>query len=113
MADDLITMLERKVTELERSVKMLRQNGVEAAQAERDYKIALRTEALKMRDAGNAVGMITLTIYGVPSVAELRFKRDVAQTIYDANREHINATKLEMRILEEQIKREWGTDLST
>lgn len=113
MNDDLITLLQKKVAELEASVKMLRQTGKDAALAERDYKVALRTEALKMRDAGTAVGMITLTIYGVPSVADLRLKRDIAQTLYDANKEHINATKLEMRIIEEQIKREWGTDLST
>ena len=109
--DDLIQILERKTRELEKSIKMLRQNGTEAAIAEREYKIALREEALKMRDAGEAVGMINLIIYGVPRVAELRFKRDVAQTIYDANREHINATKLEMRIIEGQINREWGTEV--
>ena len=35
-------------------------------------------------------------------------ERDVAETIYNTNQEHINCTKLKMRILESQIQREWG-----
>ena len=108
---ELDEMLDQKVRELEKSVKMLRKTGTEAALAERDYKIALRTEALRERDEGMAVGMITLTIYGVKEIAELRMKRDIAETVYEANKEHINATKLQIRIIEEQRKREWGTEL--
>ena len=108
---ELDEMLEQKVRELERSVKMLRKTGTEAALAERDYKIALRAEALRERDEGMAVGMITLTIYGVKEIAELRMKRDIAEAVYEANKEHINATKLQIRIIEEQRKREWGTEL--
>ena len=111
MENDLFEALNSKRRELEQSVKMLRKTGTEAALAEREYKVALRAEVLKMRDAGEAVGIINLTIYGVPTVAELRFKRDVALTIYEANKEHINSTKLEMRIIEEQIKREWSTEV--
>ena len=53
--------------------------------------------------------MIQLTCYGVPDVAELRFRRDVAETVYQANKEAINAIKLELRLIENQIQREWGT----
>lgn len=93
---------------LDESVKRLRRNGEALAQAERDYKILLRQEVLKLRDEGMAVGVIDKTIYGVPSVAEARFKRDVADAMYRANQEHINATKLHLRIIESQINREWS-----
>lgn len=108
---ELNELLEQKVRELEKSVKMLRKTGTEAALAERDYKIKLREEVLRLRDEGVAVGVISLTVYGIPSVAELRMKRDIALTVYEANKEHINATKLQIRIIEEQIKREWGAEL--
>ena len=52
--------------------------------------------------------MIDKVVYGVPEIAELRFKRDIADTVYQANLEAINSTKLQMRILENQISREWG-----
>lgn len=94
--------------ELKASIKKLKDNGVKLASAERDYKITLRTEALKLRDGGMAIGLIDLIIYGVPEVARLRFERDVADTIYKTNLEHINTTKLQLRVIENQIQREWG-----
>ena len=90
------------------SIKQLRKNGTEYAEAERDYKVLLRSESLKLRDEGMAIGMIQLTCYGIPSVAEARFRRDVAQVVYEANQEAIQAIKLQMRLLESQIQREWG-----
>lgn len=105
---ELYDELQQKIKQLEYSVKQLRQNGTAYAQAEKDYKVLLREEALKMRDRGEAIGMITLTCYGIPSVAEARFKRDVAETIYKANQEAINSIKLQMKLIEAQIDREWG-----
>ena len=97
-----------KNTELTQSIKMLRQNGIKLAEAERDYKIKLRQEALKLReDKKLPVTLIAQIIYGVPEVADLRFKRDVAEAMYNANQEHINTTKLQIRILESQLDREW------
>lgn len=95
--------------ELTASIKRLRANGEKLAIAERDYKITLRQEALKLRAGDNMpVTLINNVIYGVPEVAEKRFKRDVEQANYDANKEHINVTKLKLRILEAQLSREYG-----
>ena len=106
--NDLILDLQAKQKQLDTSIKSLRVSGAEYAKAERDYKILLRTECLKLRDEGMAIGMIDKTCYGIPSVAAARFKRDVAETVYKANLEAINAIKLQMRLLEAQIDREWS-----
>ena len=114
---DLYQELQSKIKELEISIKQLRVSGTSYAQAERDYKVLLRTECLKLRDDGMAIGMIDKTCYGIPSVAEARFKRDVAEArfkrdvaeaVYKANMEAINSIKLQMRLIESQIQREWG-----
>ena len=105
---DLYSELETKVKQLETSVKQLRHTGTAYAQAEKDYKVLLRQECLKLRDDGMAIGMIDKTCYGIPSVAEARFKRDVAEAVYKANQEAINSIKLQLRLLESQISREWG-----
>ena len=105
---DLYQELQQKIKELEISVKGLRVNGTAYAEAEKNYKILLRAECLKLRDDGMAIGMIDKTCYGIPSVAEARFKRDVAEAVYKANQEAINSIKLQMRLLESQIQREWG-----
>lgn len=105
---DLYAELQAKTKQLEVSIKQLRVSGTEYAQAEKDYKILLRQECLKLRADGEAIGMIDKTCYGIPSVAEARFKRDVAEAVYTANKEAINSIKLQLRLIEGQIQREWG-----
>ena len=105
---ELYAELQAKTRQLEASIKQLRQNGTAYAQAEREYKILLRQECLRLRDEGMAIGMIDKTCYGIPTVAEARFKRDVAETVYKANQEAINSVKLQLRLIESQISREWG-----
>lgn len=106
--DDLYLELRTKERQLDASIKHLRISGTSYAQAERDYKVLLRQECLKLRDDGMAIGMIDKVCYGIPNVAEARFKRDVAEAVYKANLEAINSIKLNLRILNEQIAREWG-----
>jgi hypothetical protein len=110
--DNLFNELQSKTKQLEISIKTLRQSGTNYAQAERDYKVLLRTECLKLRDEGMAIGMIDKTCYGIPSVAEARFKRDVAEAVYKANLEAINSIKLQMRLIENQLNREYGNPIN-
>lgn len=112
LSDDLGVQLDQLCKQLDISVKQLRKSGTNYAQAEKDYKMLLRIECLKLRDAGMAIGMIDKVAYGIPSVANARFNRDVAEAVYKANLESINAIKLQMRILENQISREWGSETS-
>jgi hypothetical protein len=106
---DLYNELTRLTNDLNVSIKKLRETGTDFAQAERDYKVLLRQECLRLRDEGMAIGMIDKTCYGIPSVAEARFKRDVKEAIYNANQEAINSIKLQMRIIEGQLNREWNS----
>jgi len=108
---DLQIELTEKIKQLEISIKELRNSGTSYATAERDYKIKLREECLKLRDTGMAITLIDKTCYGIPSVAEARFKRDVAETVYKANLEAINSIKLQLRLIENQISREYGSSL--
>lgn len=106
---DLYEEITRLVKELDISVKQLRKSGTEYAEAEQNYKICLRQEALKLRaDENMPVTLINQIIYGVPEVARLRFDRDVKEAVYDANKEAINSLKLKLRLLEGQLNREYS-----
>lgn len=107
MSDDLQAKMDAKIDQLDKSLKGLRASGNNYAEAERDYKILLHKEALRLRDQGMAIGMIDKVIYGIPSIAQKRFLRDTAEIVYKANLEAINTLKLEIRILDSQIEREW------
>ena len=105
---ELYEELESLTKQLDVSIKSLRKTGTDYAEKERDYKVLLRQECLRLRDEGMAIGMIDKTCYGIPSVAEARFRRDVAESVYRANQEAINSIKLRMRLIESQIQREWS-----
>lgn len=106
---DLYNEIQNKINELNISLRKLRETGTAYAEAERDYKIMLRQEALKLRSEKEMpVTLIQQVVYGVPEVAEKRFKRDVAEAIFVANKEAIQTIKLQIRIMENQLQREWG-----
>jgi hypothetical protein len=108
---DLYNELQQKIKELNISIKKLRETGTEYAEAERDYKITLRNEALKLRaEKGMAITLIQQVVYGVPEVADKRFQRDVKEAVYRANQEAIASTKLQIRLIENQINRDFGVE---
>lgn len=105
---DLFNDLQDLIKRLNQSIKLLAKYGNEYAAAERDYKITLRQEALKLRaEKGMAVTLIQQVVYGVPEVADKRFKRDVAEAMYQTAQENINSIKLQIRVVENQLDREY------
>ena len=108
MSYELMDELQQKMKQLDVAYKQLRKSGIARAEAERDYKIALSKKGLMLREEGMAVGMIEIAIYGTEEIAALRFKRDTADVVYKANQECINCLKLEIKVIDNQINREWS-----
>lgn len=106
---DLYDELNQKRRQLDVCIRELRKSGTAYAEAERAYKVKLRETCLKLRSQDMAIGMIQLTCYGVPEVADLRFQRDVAETVWLANKEAVQSIKLQLRLIEGQINREYGS----
>lgn len=106
---DLFNEVQDLIRKLNQSIRLLAQYGREFAEAEKDYKIVLRQESLKLRAEKNMpVTLIDKTVYGVPEVAEKRFKRDVAEAMHLTAQENVNVLKLQLRILENQLNREFN-----
>lgn len=105
---DLVSQIEKLMEELSISIKELRKSGESLAQKERDYKVSLTQEITRLRADKYPVTLISQMIYGTEPVATKRFERDMAQAKYTANQEHINVTKLKLRIVESQLNREWS-----
>ena len=91
---------------LDEGIQAMGRTGRAFARAERDYKIALMQESLKLREKDMAVTLIDKVVYGV--VAEQRFERDSCEILWKTAQENVNAIKLQMRILDAQISREWS-----
>lgn len=100
--------IQEKQKMLDKAIKELAQNGYKLAECERDYKIAVNKKALELRSQDVPVTLINQVIYGYEDIARLRFERDTAQVKYNANLEYIQTIKLMIKILENQLSREYG-----
>lgn len=78
----------------------------EAAETERDYKMALRQEILKLRTDGFPATLITDLAKGEPHIADLRFKRDVAKETYKSARDYMNNTRTESSLLQSILRQQ-------
>lgn len=107
---DLVNLLNKKQKQLDYSIKSLAKNGEEYAKAYTDYRVALAKELLILKNEGYAITLAGDIARGKPEIAKLKFNEISKEALYKANQESINATKLEIKIIQEQINKEWGKD---
>ena len=105
---DLINELDARQKQLDVAVKTLRKSGEEYASAYRDYRVALAKELLKLKDDGFAITLAGDIARGKPEIARLKFEEISKEAIYKANQESILALKLQIKLLDNQIAREYG-----
>ena len=108
MSYGLVQEIGAKSALIDKAIGQLGARGRTFAQADHDYRVALQKKILLERDKGTPVTIISDICRGTPEIAKLRFERDVAEVMYDAAKEAINGYKLQVRILDAQIEREWG-----
>lgn len=107
MAEDLIQEIGAKSALLDAAIKQLGIRGRAYAQAEHDYRVSMRKKILEERTNGTPVTIISDLCRGNPEIAKLRLERDIALTVYESAKEAIQTYKLQIRILDAQIEREW------
>lgn len=104
---DLINELNNLIGKLDISVKSLRKTGGDYAKAYTDYRVALAKELMILKEEGYAITLTGDIARGKPEIAKLKFKEISSEAIYKANQESINALKLQIKIIQEQINKEW------
>lgn len=107
---DLIEKLWQKSEDLDISVKQLRKSGEEYAKAYTEYRIKLAEELIKLKDEGYAITLAGDIARGKREIAQLKFKEITTDAVYKANLESINAIKLQIKLLQSQIDKEWGSE---
>ena len=104
---DLMLDLQTRVQMLDQALKQLGNRGRAYAQAEQDYRIALASKILEEREKGTPVTIISDVCRGNRAIAKLKFERDIAETVYKSALEACNVYKLQIKVLESQIDREY------
>lgn len=104
---DLINDVSAITRLLDIALRELGKRGKKYAESEKNYRVELAKAMLIEREAGLPVTILSDICRGKSSIAHLKFERDVAEADYKANIEAINIYKLKLKILENQIEREW------
>lgn len=104
---DLIQELNDKIKSLDVAIKQLKSRGQKYAESEKDYRVALAQKLLELRENGHPVTIIENIAKGNPDIAKLRLQRDIDETMYKSVLEYLNVVKLQIRVIENQIQREW------
>lgn len=104
---DLFERLEERKAFVDRALRSFHKHWIQCANADHDYREALTTEMLRQREAGTPVTILRDICLGLPSISSLRLKRDIEEAEYKAAQEAIQVYKLQIRLLEAQIDREY------
>jgi len=105
---DLTESLRKQRVLLIDCVAAMKESGRKLANAEYHYKVSLRQEILRLHVEDGVAWTSCYTLaQGQEEVAKMRFTRDVHKSDYEVLQEKINACKLEIRLLEGEIKRDW------
>lgn len=104
----LVNELNDLQAQLVNGVKLMADYGRALAKSEYYYKVALAETAMRLRDEGLPVTLIDKVVYG--KVAKERMRRDLDEVMYKTSLEHINATKLRLRLVQAQIDKEWSSE---
>lgn len=105
---ELINEMNRLADDLPKAVKLMAEKGREYAAADVKYRTEKAKEMARLRAAGEPVTLIGDLIYNSEIVCEALGNRDQTEALYKTAQENINAIKVQIRVLEEQVKREWA-----
>ena len=105
---ELYTERDNLVRSMHKALKECAIRGSHLSECEHDYKVALAQFILKERAKGTPATLVKDIALGDEEVAGLRLKRDIAKTSYDTAKDAVNVYKLNVRLIESQIEREWG-----
>lgn len=105
---DLVLVLREQRILLVDTVNAMKVIGRQLAETEAKYRKALCKDILLERASGMPVTIISDVCRGKEEIADLKLRRDIKQSDYDVCIEKINAIKIELRLLESEIQREWG-----
>lgn len=82
--------------------------AVEKAEAEAAYQKAKAIRTLELKAEGLPATLIQLVVKGDEAVNGLLLKRDSTAAIYEATQKAVDTYKLDARLIEARIQRDWN-----
>lgn len=92
---------------LTKALEQYKQRGREYATAYRTYRVLVAKELLRLKADGMPVTIAYDVARGNEEVADAKEKEIIAESLYKSCQEAINTYKLQIKILQEQINKEY------
>lgn len=108
MDNDLWLQINKLTNDLNSGLKDLRARGVAYADAYRKYRMLLSQELLKLKSDGMPVTIAYDIARGKEEIANAKFEELKTEAYYKSCLEGINVYKMQIKILENQLSREYG-----
>jgi hypothetical protein len=105
---DLYVEERQLMSKLDRLIEEYGRCGVEHAKRDREYYALKAAKTLELKEQGMPATVIAQIIKGVDPVAGAREKMLVSETMARATLEAILSTKLQIKIVESQLQREYS-----
>ena len=104
---DLLNELWKINELLTKALEQYKQRGREYAKAYRDYRVLLAQELLRLKAEGMPVTIAYDIARGTEEIAKAKEQEIITESLYDSCKEAIQAYKLQIKILQEQINKEY------
>lgn len=101
-------LIQDDLKQLSAMVAEMREMAKSYAIADATYRRVKALAILDERNRGTAATIARDVIYSRQDVFDALMERDSAEVVYEAQKEGINALKLEIRVMEAQMQREWS-----
>jgi hypothetical protein len=104
---DLLNELWKINELLTKALEQYKARGREYAKAYRDYRVLLAQELLKLKADGMPATLAADIARGKDEIAEAKQNEIITESLYKSCQEAINVYKMQMKILQEQITKEY------
>lgn len=100
-----------KINELlTKALEQFKDRGRDYAKAQRDYRVLLAQTELKLRATGTPTTIISDLARGNEDVAAAKEQEIITKTMLESCQEAINVYKIKIKLLQEQINKEWTNE---
>lgn len=104
---DLYNEILERSRKLDQTLRALPKMARDYAKAESNYRTMLAEKVLKLEAEGRPVTNLQIIAKGDKQVAAAKAREIMTEALYKATLERINVQKLQIKLLSEQLRREW------
>lgn len=105
---DIYNQIVKLNKELYKQIEKYRKAGIDYAVSYRKYRILLSQELFKLKSEGMPVTIAYDIARGEKNVANAKYDELSKYAIYEADKQQINAIKINIKVLKNQYDKEWS-----